>query len=109
MQRKTALIIGAAALVSVGLGTWAVVGGQAGVQYRTAPVDHGDINVAISSTGNPNAVVTVQAEDRETLESVVERVTREARSGDTVAILSNGTFGDLHARLVASLAARGAP
>jgi HlyD family secretion protein len=60
MQRKTALIIGAAALVSVGLGTWAVVGGQAGVQYRTAPVDHGDINVAISSTGNPNAVVTVQ-------------------------------------------------
>ena len=60
MQRKTALIIAAAALVSVGLGTWAVVGGQAGVQYRTAPVDHGDINVAISSTGNPNAVVTVQ-------------------------------------------------
>jgi HlyD family secretion protein len=37
-----------------------VVGGQAGVQYRTAPVEHGDINVAISSTGNPNAVVTVQ-------------------------------------------------
>jgi HlyD family secretion protein len=37
-----------------------VVRGQAGVQYRTAAVEHGDINVAISSTGNPNAVVTVQ-------------------------------------------------
>ena len=60
MQRKTVVIIAAAACVSVGLGAWAVVGGQAGVQYRTAPVDHGDINVAISSTGNPNAVVTVQ-------------------------------------------------
>jgi HlyD family secretion protein len=60
MQRKTVLIIAAAACVSVGLAAWAVVGGQAGVQYRTAPVDHGDINVAISSTGNPNAVVTVQ-------------------------------------------------
>jgi HlyD family secretion protein len=34
--------------------------GQAGVQYRTAVVEHGDINVAVSATGNPNAVVTVQ-------------------------------------------------
>ncbi len=60
MQRKTVVMIAAAACVSVGLGVWAVVGGQAGIQYRTAPVDHGDISVAISSTGNPNAVVTVQ-------------------------------------------------
>jgi HlyD family secretion protein len=60
MQRKTVLIVAAAACVSVGLGTWAVVRGQAGIQYRTAPVEHGDINVAISATGNPNAVVTVQ-------------------------------------------------
>jgi HlyD family secretion protein len=60
MQRKTVLIIAAAACVSVGLGTWAVVREQAGIQYRTAAVEHGDINVAISATGNPNAVVTVQ-------------------------------------------------
>ena len=60
MQRKIVVMIAAAACVSVGLVAWAVVGGQAGIQYRTAPVDHGDINVAISSTGNPNAVVTVQ-------------------------------------------------
>ena len=33
---------------------------QAGIQYRTVTVEHGDINVAISATGNPNAVVTVQ-------------------------------------------------
>jgi HlyD family secretion protein len=60
MQRKTALIGGAVALVTAGLGTWAVLRGQGAVQYRTAPVEHGDIDVTISSTGNPNAVVTVQ-------------------------------------------------
>jgi HlyD family secretion protein len=60
MHTRTVLIVAAAACVSVGLGTWAVVNRQAGIQYRTATVEHGDINVAISATGNPNAVVTVQ-------------------------------------------------
>ena len=60
MQRKTVLIVVAAVCVSVGLGTWAVVRRQAGIQYRTAIVEHGDVSVAISATGNPNAVVTVQ-------------------------------------------------
>ena len=60
MQRKTILIVAAAACVSVGLVTWAMVRGQGGIQYRTATVEHGDINVTISATGNPNAVVTVQ-------------------------------------------------
>jgi HlyD family secretion protein len=60
MKRKTLLIVAAAACVSVGLGTWALVREQAGIEYRTATVAHGDINVAISATGNPNAVVTVQ-------------------------------------------------
>ena len=54
------LIVAAAACVAAGLGTWAVIRGRAGIQYRTATVEHGDINVAISATGNPNAVVTVQ-------------------------------------------------
>jgi HlyD family secretion protein len=60
MQKKTVIIVAAAAVVAAGLGTWAVVGGQAGIQYRAATVEHGDINVAVSATGNPNAVVTVQ-------------------------------------------------
>ena len=60
MQRKTVVIVAAAAVVAVGLGTWALVGGDAGLQYRTATVEHGDIDVTISATGNPNAVVTVQ-------------------------------------------------
>ena len=59
-QRKTVLIVVAAACVFVGLGTWAVVSEQAGIQYRTTTVEHGDINIDISATGNPNAVVTVQ-------------------------------------------------
>ena len=44
----------------IGLVTWAAFGGASGLQYRTVPVGHGDINVTISATGNPNAVVTVQ-------------------------------------------------
>ena len=44
----------------IGLVTWAAFGGASGLQYRTVPAGHGDINVTISATGNPNAVVTVQ-------------------------------------------------
>jgi HlyD family secretion protein len=60
MKRKKVLIVAAAVCVSIGLGTWVLVREQAGIEYRTATVGHGDINVAISATGNPNAVVTVQ-------------------------------------------------
>jgi HlyD family secretion protein len=59
MERKTILIVVAGACVAVGLGTWALLRGQGGTHYRTATLDHGDINVTISATGNPNAVVTV--------------------------------------------------
>jgi HlyD family secretion protein len=58
-QRKIVLLVAAACILAV-LGTWAVVREQAGIQYRTATVEHGAISVAISATGNPNAVVTVQ-------------------------------------------------
>src|ERR1035441_5400982 len=60
MKRKKVVIVPAAFVAAAGLGTWAVVGRQAGIQYLTATVEHGDINVAVSATGNPNAVVTVQ-------------------------------------------------
>jgi HlyD family secretion protein len=60
MQRKTVLIAVAASCALVGLVAWLLLRGGAGIQYRTATVEHGDINVTISATGNPNAVVTVQ-------------------------------------------------
>ncbi len=60
MQRRTVLIVAAGACVAVGLGTWALLKGPGGIHYRTAAVAHGDVNVTISATGNPNAVVTVQ-------------------------------------------------
>ncbi len=59
MQRRTTLIVIAGACVVVGLGTWALLRGSGAVHYRTAAVEHGDIDVTISATGNPNAVVTV--------------------------------------------------
>src|SRR5208283_2040180 len=60
MQRRTALIIAAAVVAVAGLGTWMLRRSQGALQYRTATVEHSDINVTISATGNPNAVVTVQ-------------------------------------------------
>ncbi len=44
------------------------------------------------------------ARAHETLATVVEDVVGHARPGDTVALLSNGAFGGLHARLLEALA-----
>lgn len=60
MNRKTALAVVAASCLVVGLAGWYWLRGQNDVQYRTASVSRGDINVVVSSTGSPNAVVTVQ-------------------------------------------------
>jgi HlyD family secretion protein len=60
MQRKTVVLVSVAALLSAGFGTLAMLRGQSAIQYRTAAVEHGDIDVTISATGSPNAVVTVQ-------------------------------------------------
>jgi UDP-N-acetylmuramate: L-alanyl-gamma-D-glutamyl-meso-diaminopimelate ligase len=43
-----------------------------------------------------------------TVDAIVERIASEARAGDTIAVLSNGAFGGLHARLLQALQARGA-
>lgn len=60
MRKKIVLITVTAACVLAGLGSWVLIRNNSGVQYRTATVGRGDINVTISATGNPNAVVTVQ-------------------------------------------------
>lgn len=60
MRKRLSTFVVAAGCVVVGLVTWAAFGGASGLQYRTVPAGHGDINVTISATGNPNAVVTVQ-------------------------------------------------
>ncbi len=41
------------------------------------------------------------------VDAIVETITREARAGDVVALLSNGAFGGIHARLLTELEARG--
>src|SRR5262245_44365718 len=58
-KHKTALITISIFSVLAAFGAWALLGGQ-DLQYRTVPVQHGDVNATISATGNPNAVVTVQ-------------------------------------------------
>src|SRR5690348_8422949 len=57
--KKNATLIAIAAIFVVAvLGAWSFRGRD--VQYRTAAVQRGDVNVTVSATGNPNAVVTVQ-------------------------------------------------
>ncbi len=51
---------GGVACALAGLMTWGWLDSRSSVQYRTTKVEHGDINVTVSATGNPNAVVTVQ-------------------------------------------------
>jgi UDP-N-acetylmuramate: L-alanyl-gamma-D-glutamyl-meso-diaminopimelate ligase len=41
--------------------------------------------------------------------AIVEKVVREARTGDVVTVMSNGSFGGIHALLLEGLAARGGP
>ncbi len=60
MMGKRTVIFGGVVLCAAGLGAWMSLRSQSSVQYRTATVQHGEINVTISATGNPNAVVTVQ-------------------------------------------------
>ena len=58
MRRRTGLIF-VTLLVFAAFGAW-VLAGHPRVEYRTETLEHGDMNVTVSATGNPNAVVTVQ-------------------------------------------------
>jgi HlyD family secretion protein len=58
-SRTVMVSVGLAGLI-VTLGGWQWVQGRSDLQYRTAAVGRGDINVTVSATGTPNAVVTVQ-------------------------------------------------
>ena len=49
-----------AAVALAATGGWTLLRGHPGIQYRTIPVDQGNIAYTISATGSPNAVVTVQ-------------------------------------------------
>ncbi|MEO7112629.1 MAG: Mur ligase family protein [Polyangiaceae bacterium] len=46
------------------------------------------------------------AEAAKSIDAILDRIVREAKPGDTVALLSNGAFGGLHARLLQALASR---
>jgi HlyD family secretion protein len=57
---KTWWIAAAAITAASVLGAWGVFGGHGDVQYRTAPVERGDVAYSVSASGNLNAVVNVQ-------------------------------------------------
>src|SRR5689334_10184377 len=60
MRRQKAFYAIAVVVAFIALGTWFLLRGQSGTQYRTAPAERGEVDFSISATGNPNAVVTVQ-------------------------------------------------
>ena len=47
-----------------------------------------------------------KAEALASVDAIVAKVAEEARPGDAVAVLSNGSFGQIHSKLLAALAAR---
>jgi HlyD family secretion protein len=58
---QSRLILGGGLVcAAVALAGWQWVRADSQVTYRTAPVERGDLDVTVSATGNPNAVVTVQ-------------------------------------------------
>src|SRR6187549_3024071 len=59
-RMKRMVLAGGILCFVIGPMTWLLLAHRSGVQYRTATVDRGDIDVSVSATGNPNAVVTVQ-------------------------------------------------
>jgi HlyD family secretion protein len=59
-QMKRMVLAGGILCFLIGPMAWLLIAHRSSVQYRTATVDRGDINVTVSATGNPNAVVTVQ-------------------------------------------------
>ena len=60
MKWKTIALAAAFACATAGLVARILLDGRSGIEYRTVAVEHGDINVTVSATGNPNAVITVQ-------------------------------------------------
>jgi HlyD family secretion protein len=59
-HRVGALLAVVAVMALAGFGGWTYFRDQHRVQYRTARVERGDIEAAISATGTPNAVITVE-------------------------------------------------
>jgi len=59
-QKKNIIRAGGILCLLAGPMAWLLLGNDSNLQYRTATVDRGDVNVTVSATGNPNAVVTVQ-------------------------------------------------
>ncbi len=47
-----------------------------------------------------------KAEAEASVDAILEHLVRDAEPGDTIALLSNGSFGGIHARLLGALAAR---
>ena len=59
MRRRKLYYLVGAAVIFAGLGVWALRG-QGRVEYRTTPVQKGDVDSYVSASGTLNAVVTVQ-------------------------------------------------
>ena len=60
MQKKTIIFVSVAFCGAAGLATWLILRNGSAIEYRTATAERGDLNITVSATGNPNAVVTVQ-------------------------------------------------
>lgn len=59
-RRKRLVLVAAIVVACVAVLEWQWLRAESDVRFRTARVQRGDLDVTVSATGNPNAVVTVQ-------------------------------------------------
>lgn len=87
MQRKALILASVFACGTVGVGIWYYLNAGAKSEYRTVVADRGDINVTISATGNPNAVVTVQVGSQisGTIQSLYADFNTKVKKGQIIA------------------------
>jgi HlyD family secretion protein len=92
---RIALALGALALIAGGVWWWSQRAGAASEsQYRTSPVERGDIRVAISSTGTLSAIstVTVGSQISGQVTDVLVDFNAPVKKGDVLARIDPSTY-----------------
>ena len=93
MTKRLAIISGAVTLAVAG-GAWWYASRTTGPTYRTAKVDRGAVESAISATGNSNAVVTVQVGSQVSgnVQALYANFNSHVKKGDVVARIDPAPF-----------------
>lgn len=95
-QRKklVRLLLCTVALILAAAGTWIYLRGQPGAEYMTVRVDRGDIDSTVTTTGNLNAVITVQVGSQVSgnIQALYADFNTKVKKGQLVALIDPAPF-----------------